>query len=90
MKDSPLIHPDGTGVEIWHSAMPYADTVTAVRALLPIGGRFQGLPWCAEDVNDVLVTWSWGAAPETPMIAVNVVSPDRISILTTNSDPVGC
>lgn len=60
--------------EVWYFTAPYDQTVAMIKAQLPIGQTFRGVPYCKGD-NDVkpgaeIVAWDWPTDTEDLWISV--------------------
>lgn len=68
------------GAERWDIRLAYRDTVTQETALLPIGKRLSGLPWCRTQVDSDGVMWIWGKGPNALIVGANEVS-SNVSVI---------
>jgi hypothetical protein len=82
--------------EEWQSGTDLNDTIRTIRAQLPIGAPFNGVPWCTEDDSaPTMPAWIWAGGPHTSEIDIGVVDygngDERVTIEIPSPDRVnGC
>ncbi|MCV6966069.1 hypothetical protein BST27_29480 [Mycobacterium intermedium] len=59
--------------EEWQAGTDLYDTIRLIRAQLPIGETFEGVPWCTEDrTAPSMPVWIWRGGPHTAEIDIGV------------------
>jgi hypothetical protein len=74
---------------MWAVPTNYDYTVEFIRRQLPTGRDYDGLAWCAQDINSKLgyTQWTWGT--EQDMLDISVDRSGSVTIMRGNS-PGGC
>ena len=73
----PLILPAGSTGSIsgswenWETSIPFANTVKMLRAQLPIGKAYLGVPWCSGEPFGTMQMWDWKSRSQYIMVSVN-------------------
>lgn len=77
------------GIELWAVPTNYDYTVEFIKRQLPTGRDYDGLKWCAQDINSKLgyTQWTWGT--EQDMLDVFVDRSGSVTIMRGES-PGGC
>jgi hypothetical protein len=53
-----------TDDETWYFTTPYDQTITMLKAQLPIDQTFRGVPYCKGNVGDAISGWNWSTNTE--------------------------
>jgi hypothetical protein len=79
--------PEGVG-EVWLVTTPYDFTVNSLRQQLPVGGDYEGLRWCKQEVNDTPGTqlWAWGDGKSS--LEVEVLNSGTVEITRGMSESI--